>query len=280
MSSLFDQNIYKDKWLLILGIPLLTFLTQHIGLSVGTSKALIRDPDYLPIFLYNLLGIVLIFLANKCLILRLDHRLPYRPHFRKRLWIQLGLGLLLTLIIGELHSYFYIRFLNEGISWSSRYITDLPFTILLTVLVHFIYIGYYLRSSSRKAIEPGVPSPSPTEKETDSSPLMVSVGNKNIRLRTEEIALLASQNRITQVFTLDGKRFITAHTLKQAYELMGPADFFPANRQIIINRTLVKGYRRLSNRKLELILETPDLFTSPIYVSKEKTPHFLQWLSA
>ncbi len=232
MSSLFDQNIYKDKWLLILGIPLLTFLTQHIGLSVGTSKALIRDPDYLPIFLYNLLGIVLIFLANKCLILQLDHRLPYRPHFRKRLWIQLGLGLLLTMIIGELHSYFYIRFLNEGISWSSRYITDLPFTIVLTVLVHLIYIGYYLRSSSRKLSEPG------------------------------------------------GKRFITAHTLKQAYELMGPADFFPANRQIIINRTLVKGYRKLSNRKLELILEIPDLFTSPIYVSKEKTPHFLQWLSA
>lgn len=280
MRSLFQQNIYKDKWLLLVGIPLLTFLTQHIGLSIETSKALIREPDYFSIFLYNLLGILLIFMLNKWLILWLDHRLPYRPQFRKRLLVQLGLGLLVTMIIGELHSYIYVKFLNEGISWSSRYITDLPFTVLLTILIHLIYIGFYLQHTSSKATEATPAAPPPTDQPIHKSHFKVSIGNKNMLLGTDEIALLVSQNKITQALTLDGKRFITTYSLKQAYEMIDPAGFFQANRQIIINRILVKGYRRLPNRKLELILENPDLFPDPIFISKEKTPHFLDWLSA
>ena len=151
---------------------------------------------------------------------------------------------------------------------------------MLNYNFQLIYIGFYLQHTSSKADEATPVVPPPTDQPIHKSHFKVSIGNKNMLLGTDEIALLVSQNKITQALTLDGKRFITTYSLKQAYEMIDPAGFFQANRQIIINRILVKGYRRLPNRKLELILENPDLFPDPIFISKEKTPHFLDWLSA
>jgi len=274
MKSLFDQTMYKDKWLLLIGIPLITLLMQHIGLSWTTIKSWVQHEAYFPTLLYNLLGVAVIFLASKWLFLQLDRRLPYRPHFRKRFFIQLGLLLLLVLTIGELHSYLYIYFWNNGEGWESRYITDLPFTILLTLLLNFVYIGFFLHYESRQE-----PKALPSEMEKSES-LEVSLGSKNILLEQEEIALLFSQNKLTLVLTLQGKRFVYNDSLKQATQHLNAAHFFQANRQVVVNRTVVKGYTRLPSRKLELLLEPASLLDDPVRVSKAKSPRFLDWLSA
>lgn len=273
LQKIFRQEVYKDKWLLIIGIPLLTLFVQHIGLSWETTQEWVKDRAYFSVLLYNLIGIVIIFLANKTLILWLDQVFAYRPRFKKRVVIQLLFSLGLTMFIGELHSYVYISQLNEGISWDSRYSTDLPFAILLTVLFNLIYIGLYLYYESKQ-------QPSDPIAATQSAWLEVSTGSKNLLLDTDEVALIFSQNKITQVLCSAGKRYHINGSLKQVYQLLNTATFFQANRQVIIHRQLIKGYQKLPNRKLELLLHTPDIFSTPIYISKEKTPHFLKWLSA
>lgn len=272
LKKIFRQEVYQDKWLLIIGIPLLTLFVQHIGLSWRTTQEWIQDEAYLPVLFYNLIGIAIIFLLNKVLILWLDKVFPYRPRFKKRVVLQLLLSLGLTTAIGELHSYIYVSQLNGGISWDSRYSTDLPFAIVLTVLFNLIYIGLYLHYESKQQEEV---SAAPAQ----SVRLEVSAGSKNLLLESAEIALIFSQNKITQVLCLGGKRYYMNRSLKQVYQLLDTATFFQANRQVIIHRQLIKGYQKLPNRKLELLLHAPDIFSTPIYISKEKTPHFLQWLS-
>ena len=276
LTNLFNQKIYRDKWLVLAGLPIVAIIQQHIGLSWETTKDWLIDPAYFPTLFYNLLGIALIFLMNKGLILWLDSNFPYRNHFGKRLLLQLLAGLVLTISIGELHSYAYIVFMNNGIAWDTQYSTDLPFAILLTILIHLIYTGFYLRNHPQQTSSDQYPDLSVDEEKQ----LEVGIGNKKMLIRPVEISLLFSQNKITRVLTKDGKRYIFSQSLKQAREELNPLVFFQANRKVILNKSIIKGYHRLPSRKLEIILEPDNLFEEPIYVSKEKSSVFLNWLSA
>ncbi|MCB0644384.1 MAG: LytTR family transcriptional regulator [Phaeodactylibacter sp.] len=273
MKELFRQEIYKDKWMLLIGIPLISLLMQHVGLSWETTKAWVKEAAYWSTLAYNLLGVTLILFCNKALILWLDRRLPYQPRLKRRISLQLILSLLLTLTIGELHSYLYIYAWNDGATWESQYTTDLPFAVLITILLNLIYIGFYLQYSSRS--KPAVPP----EGEAPTT-LEVSLGNKKLLLRRQDIALFAHQDKLTQVYTFDGKRYLSGLSLKQVGEQLGPPHFFQANRQVILNRKAVQGFQKLPSRKLEIILQPDGLFAAPIQVSKEKATRFQEWLSA
>lgn len=263
-------------------MPLLSVLVQHLGLSWEDSKAWFFKPGYFPTLGYNFLGIVVILLANKWLLYILDKRVPYRPKLRRRIVIQLALSLVLTTVIGELHTWIYVYFFNQGISWPLQYTTDFPFTILITLLLNFVYVGFFLQYEAQT---PG--SMVSSEKRTENLPegipnslLAVKIGSKNFFLDPAEIVLLFSRDKITRVLTQEGKRYVFEKPLKEAIRHLDNYNFFQVNRQTILQRKSIRGYQKLTNRKLEIILHQNDIFPDPIYVSKEKSPQFLNWLSA
>ncbi|MEM8528538.1 MAG: LytTR family DNA-binding domain-containing protein [Bacteroidota bacterium] len=277
MDKLFRQEIYKDKWLLIVGIPVITLLIQHIGLSWETIQWYVKENFYLHNICFNFCTIFLAFIINRALIHQLDQKLPYRPKFKKRVIVQLSLSLGLIITITEILAYLYVKVWAEGEYWEGRFSTDFPVTIILIILLNLIYIGFYLQyESQRKPVKIIVEKETKTELPTKS--IEASIGNKKFLFQPEEIAFFSSKNKITQVYTLEGKRYLSNQSLKQVYQSLDSHQFFQANRQFIVNRTIIKGYQKLPNRKTELLLNSLASVDESILISKEKSPVFLKWL--
>jgi len=274
MKDLFQQEVYKDKWLLILGIPIITLLIQHIGLSWETIQSYIQESYYWHNLLFNFCMTFLALLINRALISWLDQKLPYRLLLKKRIVVQLLISLSLIIIVTETLAYLYVKVWAKADYWEGRFNTDMPLTIILIILINLIYIGFYLQYESKnKATKIAV-----REEEVLEKSFEVSLGNKKLLLKPNEAIFFSSKSKITQVHTLEGKRYLVNQSLKQVYNSLNDSHFFQANRQFIINRSIVKGYQKLPNRKIELILKPEVLIDESIHISKEKSPVFLKWL--
>lgn len=93
----------------------------------------------------------------------------------------------------------------------------------------------------------------------------------------EEIAFFVKQELIYLVEGA-GSRWITDYrSMDEVQELSDPARFFRANRQFLVHRKFVKGFRSDDTGKLHLMMrmtKAPD-----ITVSKEKAAEFRQWFT-
>jgi DNA-binding LytR/AlgR family response regulator len=75
----------------------------------------------------------------------------------------------------------------------------------------------------------------------------------------------------------NGDVYITTQSLDDIEKLNLPF-FFRANRQFLLHRKIIKDALQYLNRKLlvRLIIH----FDEQIFISKEKTPAFLAWLTS
>ena len=95
-------------------------------------------------------------------------------------------------------------------------------------------------------------------------------------VKVEDIALFYLENEITHLLTFDKKIYHPKSTLDELEKIVG-ADFFRANRKCLVCRKTITKASSYLSRKLTVSVSVP--FDSIITISKEKTPHFLAWLS-
>lgn len=75
----------------------------------------------------------------------------------------------------------------------------------------------------------------------------------------------------------EGQRWITDfRSLDEIEELTDPGHFFRANRQFLVHRSFIKGYKGDDTGKLHLFMKTEK--SPKITISKEKAAAFKQWL--
>jgi two-component system, LytTR family, response regulator LytT len=111
--------------------------------------------------------------------------------------------------------------------------------------------------------------------ENNHKSILVHVKDKIIPIKLEDIAVFFIRNDMTSILDFNGKLFSINETLEEIESLDLPF-LFRANRQVIVNRTVVKDASHHFARKLVLNLNIP--FTEQIIISKEKSPLFLNWL--
>ena len=92
----------------------------------------------------------------------------------------------------------------------------------------------------------------------------------------ENIAIFYSENKKTQLFTFEEKKYHICETLEELEENM-PEDFFRVNRNCIINRKIILDATKFVNRKLIVHLNIN--FEKEIFLSKEKVSDFFNWLT-
>lgn len=98
-----------------------------------------------------------------------------------------------------------------------------------------------------------------------------------IPINTYDIAILQLNNGIVKLVTFNGTIYFTTQSLEEI-EKLNLLFFFRANRQFILHRKIVKDVVQHFNRKLLVRLAIP--FDEQIFISKEKTPAFLAWLTS
>jgi DNA-binding LytR/AlgR family response regulator len=110
------------------------------------------------------------------------------------------------------------------------------------------------------------------------SRLMVRKGIGNIALKTDDIVLIYTEEKLVFAVDKDGRKYMVDKKLAELEEELDTNNFFRANRQYIVNIGFIKSYKTYEKVKLQVDLSMPNL-NHHIVVSQEMAPFFRKWIS-
>ena len=106
---------------------------------------------------------------------------------------------------------------------------------------------------------------------------IVRVGDKVIIQPMNEIAYFFSKDKTSYLTTFDNKQYIIDQSLDLLSSWLNPLMYFRINRSFIINIASIQSIVRHFSSRMKLQL-TPQL-DDEIFVSRQKTNQFLQWIN-
>ena len=104
---------------------------------------------------------------------------------------------------------------------------------------------------------------------------MVKSGQKVLRIVDQDIAYFVSEEKMTWLITIQGKKYIYDTSLEQLEEQLDPYLFFRVSRKHLVSKDIITGFKPASSHRVELILKESQF---PIFVSKERVKKFKNWL--
>ena len=101
--------------------------------------------------------------------------------------------------------------------------------------------------------------------------------DKLISIKVDEIAFIGTENSVTWITCLDGKKYTSNSSLDELYHSLDPLLFFRANRQYIISVKGIDEILRYGNNQLKIRLHPAS--SKAITISKNKASEFKKWLN-
>jgi DNA-binding LytR/AlgR family response regulator len=105
--------------------------------------------------------------------------------------------------------------------------------------------------------------------------LVVRQGKTDIKLSFLDIAGFFVDDEYVAA-SASGKKFLLDQSL-DTLEKNVPSDFFRLNRQFLVHRDLVSGFKRVDNGKLVVSLKANEFFPAEVTVSRIKASQFRDW---
>ena len=210
--------------------------------------------------------------AVRSIIIYLDKKMPYGSKPLKRILVQL----LVTSIAGLL----VIILLTELVSWifrgrpalSNFYFFDIFIIVIWFFVINGIYIGmhYYSewRESERQRQE---------EKKLRTGGFTVKHGNQNLLLPFADILGFYAEEGYTILVTKENKKYFPDRSLDKIEVILPEELFFRLNRQYILHRKVVTGFKRTGNGKIDVLVNASENLPPSIAVSRTKAGSFKNW---
>lgn len=107
---------------------------------------------------------------------------------------------------------------------------------------------------------------------------LVKQGQKLISVNTSDIAFFLAKNTLNHLVTKSKQKFIIDYTLDELEDLLEPKAFFRANRQFILSHDVIAAVHAWFNGKLKVELNVSA--GEEIIISRDRAPHFRNWLGA
>lgn len=260
------HNYHPDVRIFLIAIPLISAFNYYL-----TYPNIQLNGYLLLTFTIDTLQGYLAWWAVRSIILRLDVKLPYTSGLLKRLGIQL----LLTSIAGM----GIIILLTELVSWIARgksahisfYSMDIFIIFIWLLVINGVYTGIYfyrqwqIAEAERKMAIPkagGIP---------------VKSGNSTLLVPFEEIASCYVEGEYVKLVNTAGKSYFLDISLNNLEEKLPGNQFFRLNRQCMMHRHSIAGFRRLENGKLEVQLVPSISLPVETTISRTKAVAFKGW---
>lgn len=109
--------------------------------------------------------------------------------------------------------------------------------------------------------------------------ITVRLGDKILIFNVNEIAYFYSEDKVTFVVTNLNKRYIIDPSLDAIIDMLNPKQFFRVTRGCIASISSIKSVSRHLNGRLKVAL-IPNLEDVDIFVSRLRTPDFMNWLES
>ena len=116
-----------------------------------------------------------------------------------------------------------------------------------------------------------------TIKEKGKKRILTYLRNELLPVAINEIAYIYTENTITYVVDIHGKRSTTNSSLDELYSTFDPSFFYRANRQFIIAISAIEKIIRYGNNQLKLLVNPNS--EVDIIIGKNKAAEFKQWLN-
>lgn len=210
--------------------------------------------------------------AVRKLILLFDQRMPFEEQPIKRITLQV----LSTTLLG----LFIISASTEAVSWIAKgepahqsfYAVDLFIISIWFFVINGIYIGLYYYNLWKKTEERFRQNT-----RAKSEGLMVRSGKQEIKLNFDSVGGFYVDDEYVVACDLSGKKYYLDQSLDRLENELPEDLFFRLNRQFILHRQQITGFKRADHGKLQVTLRTSELFPSEITVSRIKASAFKGW---
>ena len=105
---------------------------------------------------------------------------------------------------------------------------------------------------------------------------LIKTGQSFRLVDIKEVAYFYSEDKITYVIHVNGKRYALDFSMDKIEGMVSPNSFFRVNRQFIINLTAIDEMHAHSKSRVKIILRPPS--KQECVVSAEKSADFKKWL--
>ena len=211
--------------------------------------------------------------AVRAIVIYLDKKIPYGARPLKRILIQFFLttlaGISVIIVTTELLNFI----VTDHPVPMSFYLYDLFIISIWFFVINGIYVGmhYYAELRTSETLRK-------VEKQVRISGFSVKHGKQNLMIPFEDIFGFYTDEGYTTLLTRENKKYLPDRSLDKIAENLPGEQFFRLNRQFILHRDVVAGYKRAADGKLEVWI-TPSSGNLPdiVQVSRLRAAAFKAW---
>jgi LytTr DNA-binding domain len=210
--------------------------------------------------------------AVRGIIIYLDKKLPYGDRPLKRILVQLMVtipaGLLIIILLTEL-----VSLIARGRTVPlSFYLFDVFIFIIWFLVINGIYIGmHYYAEWKQSEIQRA------EEKKLRADGFTVKHGKQNLLIPFDDILSYYAEEGYTVLLTWENKKYFPDKALDRIEEILPSELFFRLNRQYIVHRRALTGFKRTGDGKLDVLVNALDNFPKAIQVSRTRAVSFKNW---
>ncbi|MDQ3290519.1 MAG: LytTR family transcriptional regulator [Bacteroidota bacterium] len=201
----------------------------------------------------------------------LDQRLPYSPQPARRILIQVAvstvIGLLLIIVTTEILN----ALLRDKPVPLNFYQNDIFIFIIWFIVINGFYVGYYYYQEWQRTEQLRA-----EDKKVRQEGMRVKSGREEVLVPFSEIQGFYVDGDYTVLVT-KLKKYLLDQSLDKMEATLPVEMFFRPNRQFILSRQVITGFKRIENGKLSLQVQGSNLFPDIIQVSRTKAPAFKDW---
>lgn len=213
----------------------------------------------------------LAWLIVRKIIFWLDRIMPFSPKPTKRILIQLAITTFAGLS--------FIVLTTEMVSWIAKgrpaisefYTMDVFIIGIWFLVINGIYIGLFYYHTIQEIQQ------EKTQIQREFMGIQVKSGNQELLISGFEIAALKIDDEYVLLFTILGKKYFLDESLDYWEKNLPESEFFRLNRQTIIHRQILIGFKKFDHGKLEAQIDSKYNFNLELGISRAKAPSFRSW---
>ena len=208
----------------------------------------------------------------RSIVIYLDKKMPYGRQPQKRILVQLvlttGAGLLVIILLTEM-----VSLIARGHTAPlSFYLFDVFIILIWFFVINGIYIGlhYYQewKASEHHRLE---------EKKIRVNGYTVKQGKQNLLIPFEEISGFYSEDGYSILLNSRNKKYFPDKSLDKIEKELPQEWFFRLNRQYIVHRNAITGFKRTNDGKLDVTIRKLENLPETVQVSRTKAIVFKKW---
>jgi hypothetical protein len=274
--------VYKDLEIKLAGSVVMAHFIDSLGRTDSFFQRLATRQYYISLFFGFLITLALWELVRR-ITLYLDPRYPWLPRLTQRMLLQLLLGVALPAIVCFFLMMAFLQAVWQQDIFKTEWLhNEFSVAVVLLLGINTFYFTWWLYHHATLPVATRTEIPQPEEPITETEPpkkqtyLEAQKGGKTVLIPHDSLAYAFLQDGYCYLKTTTPETFVTTYALDDLFGLLDEADFFRANRQMIIQRTACKSYSSLEHGKILVELEPPA--KEPVVVSQKRARAFRDWI--